>query len=363
MNPGFPYRKRMLTKGYTPQWGGDGRYLYIPNRADRTISVIDTDSDTVITTISLTSYFATAFDGTWYRSAYKQIIAIMNSAVHVIIDADPTSATFNTVIDSFSAAPNTYYSFNQACIYDANNDMMRASTSLGFNLRTRTRNYGGSPVVNSNHAISNYDCYHAFSNLIQGGGSNAFSYLASIDVNEPVIQFRNTAISNFNGITFRIGNFIYQIQGGLQKFGIIENNAGHINTYHVATVAQAASPRCYDSKNNKLFCSGGVGGEGYVVNLNTFTGAGTVQSRTRATNEANNAFGAIFSPHSGKVYVYPFNNLVTTPGCNRVHVYDLSLPLASCYLGFIETGNNCTTSRLFSNPTAMNRLYTNEFPI
>ncbi len=362
MNPGFPKRAMVATRGYQPQWGGDGRYLYIPNRADRTISVIDTATDTVVTTISLTSYFAGPFDGAWYRSEAKQVIAISGSLIHVVIDADPNSASFNTVIDNYTIAQG-YYSFNQACVYDANYDMMRSGTRWGFLFKVKDRDYSGaSPAANTYHSISNYDCYFAFSNLIQGGGGSAFSYLASIDLNEPVIQFRNTSISAFSGITFRIGRFIYQLQGSLFKHAVIENNTKHVNLSFVSSIAVAVAPQCYDSKNNKLFCTGGTGGEGYVVNLNTFTGLGTVQARSRASNEANNAFKAIYSPYSGKVYVYTFNNSVTTPGCDRVHIYDLSLPLASCYVGFINVGNNCATNRIFTNPAAMNRLYTTEFP-
>lgn len=356
MNPGFPQRNKVISRGYSPIWGGDGRYLYIPNRLDRTISVIDTATDTVISTISLTTWMTTNFDGTWYRSAAKQIIAVRggNPQVVVVIDADPDSASFNTVIDNYTVTGT--YSFNQSAIYDCHNDRITSMTGpFGIDFKSRTTLVRLNTPPNQSYSIAINETYLAYTNEL------GFSGFIGIDTNRPSVVFKDGSISAYTGIYFKINGFVYVQRSGLHKFRILPRDTNEVEW--VSVISTAASPLCYDSFNNKLFCTGGTGGEGLVIDLGGFTNAGTVQARTRAVNEANNAFRAIYSEYSKKVYVYPFNNFTATAGCDRVHVYDLSLPLASCYLGFITTGNNCvaTNTAILTNPAAKNRLYTTDF--
>ena len=98
----------------------DGRYVYVANKYDGTISVIDTTDDSV-TTITATDptvdhpdlnypYGLTIFGNRLYVANEQNggdpaLPGEAGQAV-AVIDIDPTSTTFHTVIGTLNASPN-----------------------------------------------------------------------------------------------------------------------------------------------------------------------------------------------------------------------------------------------------------------
>lgn len=73
INPA-PFIKRHKPRNFNRQSiGGDYRYLYVLNRRDQTVSVIDVSTNTVTATITLTA--AKTFTAVAYRSVDKTVLA------------------------------------------------------------------------------------------------------------------------------------------------------------------------------------------------------------------------------------------------------------------------------------------------
>ena len=220
MEPGFPKRALVNDRGNAVDFGGDGRYIYFPNKFDRTISVLDAASDTIIATINLNSIWPTGqFDGTYYRPILKQIIALRASHA-IIIDADPNSATFNTIVDNYTFS--SFYSFNQGVIYDAHNDMIRSSTGIYglLNIKAKATTLAPTSMPNLVFTFSSWDTYFAYSNVVAGGGNN-IPFMANIDTNSNTYVFKDFAISAYSGVIFKIGSSLYVFRGGVQKHDVL----------------------------------------------------------------------------------------------------------------------------------------------
>jgi hypothetical protein len=125
MQEGFPYKLKITNRGTSINYGGDGRYMYVLCPKSRTVSVYDTINDVgTISGVARTSYtsialtLANSYHSIVYRSVALQVWAFSTADVK-IIDANPASGTFNTVIETITT---TNFNSVTAVTYASEND-------------------------------------------------------------------------------------------------------------------------------------------------------------------------------------------------------------------------------------------------
>jgi hypothetical protein len=125
MQEGFPFKKQITDRGYPIDWGGDGRYMYVLRyTSGREIVVFDMtlltasnyagagnwSTNPIVATISVGGTTGTDL---CYISRSKEII-VTGATTCVRIDANPQSATFNSILGSYGINQ----AFGSNCVYD-----------------------------------------------------------------------------------------------------------------------------------------------------------------------------------------------------------------------------------------------------
>jgi YVTN family beta-propeller protein len=305
--------------------GGDYRYLYVLNRRDQTVSVIDVSTNTVTATITLTA--AKTFTAVAYRSVDKTVLAFGTNYIDRI-DADPSSGTFNTVLGSHTTTTGAgagvvYLDEFDGFLYGSSfvNGIDKSNTGLQYNV-----NY--SSVYWRNQNI----CFlHNISHLISGT-----IQLVSDKRLVPSIQ---PFLSPNTVAPVKVKDYYYSGSSSnltKSRWSTLQYVAG-------LTVTQASiASMIYDPNNNRLWVGTTVNGSTnlQVITLSNFTvestesRAGSIDTNESATRDI------LFCPYNGYIYAKASNTSNPATGLGRVHYYDPSLSASSRYVGYVSVGQD-----------------------
>lgn len=379
------------------------RYLYIPNWYDQTVSVIDTDTDTVVATITLTA--SKNFAAIIYRYVNNSIY-VFGDLYFNRIDADPSSGTFNTVVEAGASAsndnsPNLTYapmpldlicnsgsSIRFHMFKDINNTV--AAVKEYNIIAPNTGNYGTSGLnlgqLVFGHAVGwvrvapkagllffrseqsyKYRILHS-SNAIQTNGPFTFvqeSWQMDLDrlglVGNGYI-FDNMVMPGTSGSTYK------------QIRGIDTAPLGAANPGGSGGVSPSFAEYCPINGKGASWglyiYAGKTTTSVAVIQVGASTPGGVtltdmgdlVRTSYKATNETGTDAIA-YNHRNKKLYVRGYSNSVSLPGvCNLIHVYDMSQPTVadmetsrvSITVGDLQSAlkqHNCPTNNMIFNQT------------
>lgn len=378
-------KNREISAAPLPElYGGNEQYLYIPNWFDQTVSVIDTDTDTVVTTITLTS--SKSFTGIIYR-AVDESVYVFGAFWFDRIDANPSSGTFNTVVESGASLVNdtamnlTYipWPLDLICNSGANVRFHRFAdknsvTAAGKQFTITARNAGNYGAGGDNlgqatfgHAVGwarlapkagllffrseqsyKYKILHSTKD-IQSNGPYTFvqeSWQMDLDRNGVVGNgyiFDNMVIPSSSSASYKQ---IRSIDTAPLGAGLGGSVSGPSFAEYCPINGRGATSglHCYAGKTSTLISV-------FEIGFNTYNDLGDInRTAYKAANETGTD-AMIFNHRNNKLYVRGYNG-GTVPGtCDLIHVYDMTQPFGSMYLTSITVGNLQSTAKQHNNPT------------
>ena len=351
------------------QYESDGvnsyRYLYILNFTDQTVSVFDTNSHTVVATITLSS--GKNITAVHYVPKNHSVYALA-SAWYDRIDANPASGTFNTVVQSGaftnnSNVPVTNYNpvvdafmstFGELFFIGSDNSVNMASSNNKWpvifrpTLINEGRNFS---ITNLNVSPSNVVPFGTTGLFLVPGSNNGTMFAIY-----KLVNYRGTLSwidvsfgesKNRVGYPCKVGNFIFSGRTNVGSYDVIDLETG------LTLTTFSLSPT--DRVSAKYVPVGGVGGRIFVYQkINTNTNISVVDWATKtdmgdisrsgykATDE-NCTKQAIYCPYDKCFYVMG-GNTAGTGTVNKLHRYDPTQVLASMYVNSYTIGNSATDS-------------------
>lgn len=325
---------------------GTGRYIYCLNHRDQTVSVIDTDTDIVIATVSLPA------GNDWFAMCYR----IVNQSIYLFgkngtntpacrIDADPASGTFNSVF-SLTGVLNgttnvlTALGFNSiiSAVYDYINDLIYFSDGSNGGLLNPVTNVGSN--INSVTALAGYGLFFNESNntIVSPEAAFVISLFSATTTKNTFTKSASTLgvtgiFNKKNGLSYLVGNAVRVFNNSLTS---------------VATLTMALNwgDLALDLDDDLLMVAHSYDGKNYVYNTATNALIGSWTRGSLGTDETA-ARGCVYSPYSGKFYVQA-SGTTNLNGINRVHIYDPAVWIADgsnpanlslMDVGFITVGN------------------------
>lgn len=319
-----------------PDEAGNGRYLYVLNHTDQTVSVIDCDSNTVTTTISLTA--GDDIHTIVYRHIDKCVYCFgaKASPVYRVIDADPASGTFNTVIGggSFSVRVDVAeYDYINDVFWLAREGALYVAVGSSLSVTALTN------VYFKNVAARNGLQYLLPLNSFAVCDQNA---VYTINAN----TYRINGSFGTNGVSVLVGEARYNHKNGkIYTVGEGVVYAHNLDQSLVQVIVAAAASRmhiAFSYANNKAFAGHYNSNNIAVIDTSTDTPVGSITKGSTGTNEI--ATRSILScPYNGLIYAQASNNNLFATGVNKVHVIDPTQVLASMYQSAITVGNMMAT--------------------
>jgi YVTN family beta-propeller protein len=310
-----------------PAKNGDGRYLFVLNYVDQTVSVIDTNSHTVIDTVALPS--GTGFSSCLYRSANKTGWFFGNSG-YAVMDCDPASGTFRSILSNGFLGINSAQS---GCAYDYINDIIYTGCANNAIFKlvpdtlalTNLGTYIGITPARSHHMyfISSLKAIY-FGDDVQG------QFILSTDIGLPIYGFAQGFISQMrynllNGKLYQVGNeqVIVRSVNPVKQVASINNTA--IRRGSLTLIPSV----------NKGYTGSYLGNEIGVFNTSSDTNIGTLSKSSLAANEFGTRM-VLYSSYSDRVYAQAMNNSNQTTGVDRIHIFN---PNTDTHQGYIVVGN------------------------
>lgn len=347
MEFGFPKRSIITDRGYSVNYGGDGRYLWDIARVDKTVTVIDLASNTTVATI------ACPLINDWATGNYVPIekrLYVHHNTGHYQIDLDPDSGTFCTILVSNSNL-STSNSGNVVTYYQPLDAFIGLSN--GFTAKPRlapTTSY----LINLGPKSTIVGVAHGLGYIFKGT-TNPANGTSWFNINSQ----KHISIGSTISLMAPIINGKFY----LEQAEFDENNQliRSINLTGMQTVFLFEfCPR------SKRLIGGGGNASGWrlgVIDHKTFTLVGNTNYINTPGALAATGYqyrNVVFSPYTGMVYArtcYHASNVTD------IHIYDCTLALASMYQGYLVSGadrvpgiapyNNCTMG--------LNRLKNDEY--
>jgi hypothetical protein len=378
MQPGFPFKKKITNRSYVPDYGGDGRYMYILcSGGGWGVAVIDTDlvnssnwlgnnlwtTNPVINVISLP--VSSNYRCIVYVSRRKEVWALNTSNFVAIIDADPNSPTFNTVVRTQTLGIGLSGGQEAVCYLERYNAIIRRAGDTRINIWIQINDDGTSNTLSSYQPIQVLTRMHNMSfnnayNILAGG-----EYFAGSPANNQQIQrvYPNRDIVNEEIRSDAIGttqideDYIYTANNGLRIYDIKTYNL--ISTLNVTSRgARGATfykvPRFFTANAFDSNCNA------TIVNKETLVASSISWNAFRYANQRGMA-EFLCGEKNGILIGLP--TISDTVNRDRVFAYDI---VNDTLLGAIDLGTTFggtgaqTASNLFANfpLSCSNRLYT-----
>jgi hypothetical protein len=254
MQEGFPFKKKIVDRSYVPDYGGDGRYMYILcSGGGWSVAVIDTDLvnssnwlgdnlwtiNPVIQLISLP--VSSNYRCILYVSRRKEVWVLNQNNFVAIIDADTNSTTFNTVIRTQTLGLGLIGGQEAACYIERYNAIIRRRGDVRVSEWIQINQDGSSEQISSTQPIQVLTRMHNMSfnnakNILAGG-----EYFAGSANNNQQIQrvYSNADIINEAIISDQLGttqideDYIYMNSNNLRIYDI--NNFSLITTLNTGS--------------------------------------------------------------------------------------------------------------------------------
>lgn len=371
--------------------GGTGRYIYVLNSLDQTVSILDTDaSDAVIATLTLTA--SKNFCFLFYRSV-DHAVYVLGTSYYNKIDADDNSGTLNTIVASgtcsetspgnssyvtwpfdilangaggpsgtdrwypfFNLIADNTYNRNYYNYYERNKSLgqLTFGHSPGRNVRLHPRSkllensYNNGPI-----SIRFARMLHWSKDVQTDGPFTLVENYAPADLSITMVAsyvFGNFIMCNTNGAVY-LQSTKYNLSPLLPTGNISGGISGGLNFLEYA----ANAGKVFWGWKNAL---GSPRMTVHTVGPGTYTTIGTIdRTAYKDTNETCTQ-DIMYNPHSGRIYVQGMGSSSTT-GVAKIHVYDpTQAVLASMYLRSITVGEQMSTLRVGNtslNSMCMNR--------
>ncbi len=336
---------------------GSGQYLYVLNRVDQTISVIDTSlatgtgdmSASIVSTITLTS--SKSFKSIRYRHINKSVYVFGVNSVD-IINADPLSGGFNTKSNTtITLAANNNY----GVIYNLNDDLFYAGpftiNPTGLITTALVNNYSQTDLVLQQFG-RNY--MYRQGNKIIGGERDQYVYSPNLKASLGGL---------YNGGSASYGEFVYdpftdRIIGsyGTQITVILPTNynwrykidcIGSLGTGIAVTPSGKVITGCIN--NNNIIVASITPTGGTYTGFYTKGNLGTKETLTRSL---------IYSNFADRVIIQASTDAADTTGVDKLHICNPNLALGSMDVGFITVGNmdNNQAGTFAHNQICLNQL-------
>lgn len=346
INPA-PFIKKGNTRNFNRKSVGDDyRYLYVLNRRDQTVSVIDTSTNTVSTTITLTA--AKTFTGLAYRHVDKTVCVFGTSWVDRI-DADPSSGTFNTVLGTHAPSTGAGISVLYNDAFDVFfygsaiiNGKDKSLVTAGYNV-----NYG-SVYWRKQNIIFLFNLSHVV--------TGAMKILSKKRIEPTVLPF----LSPNTVAPVKVDDYIYS---GVST-NITKIRWSTLRTISALSVTQATiASMVFDPNNNRLWIGTTINGSTnlQVIKLSNFTvestesRAGSVDTNESATRDI------LHCPYNGYIYAKASNTSNPATGLGRVHYYDPTLSATARYVNYVAVGQDGSGSLYGRDTMCFNGLKISEY--
>jgi hypothetical protein len=333
MNWGLPRRKEITNRGTSINYGGDGRYIYVLCPRARTVSVYDTNPDIgTISGVARTGFTSIALNASntytsiVYRSVGLQVWVFSNADVK-IIDANPASGTFNTVIETITT---TIFNVSGAVTYVSDTDNFYFNSgyynaSIRVSIPTKQN-----PNYARVGAATNTGYYPQIAGIINGGANGECSFISSLITEEVIVALGNT-LSTFTN--YKIGNKNYN--GSFDFIGRFSMN-GNVETSIALPTNSPRGDVAYNPTNKRLLIGNYNATTCVVIGINPFASIGSIQTQLNSILASNGfAYSSIiYSPFSGKIYIKSISTTGNLTGCNRVYIVDTTQALGSMVCGY-----------------------------
>lgn len=361
MQEGFPAKPKISNRGLSINYGGNGRYLYVLCPRARTVSVYDTNSDIgTISGVARTGYTSIALNAAntytsiVYRSAGLQVWVFSNADIK-IIDANPASGTFNTVVETITT---TIFNVNGAVTYVSENDnfyFVNGYYNAVLRVAVTTKR---TPYFTRVGMATNTGYYPQIGGIINGATNGECVFISSIITEEVIVALGDT-LSTFTN--YKIGNKNYN--GAFTDFAQLSMN-GSVEAFITLAANSSRGDVAYNPTGRRLVIGNYNATTCVVVGLNPFASIGSIQTQLNAILASNGfAYSSlIYSPFSGKIYIKSISITGNLTGCNRVYIIDTTQALGSMVCGYFTVDAGDWISGRYNNTyMCINQLKVNEY--
>jgi hypothetical protein len=332
MQEGFPFKKQITDRGLSIDLGGNGRYVYIICTISTVQRVVCYDS----TLLTAANY---AGAGTWtvnpfvsqinttqgpttlvYVPTRKEVWAISPSRVERI-NADPSSASFNTIVGSFthtSGQPQVgvcYVSGHDVVLIGANNNPRILSCKSLSQIGTSFPFYQGSVDVS---ARTNIQCNHINQSVMVGGIANSICSVAfyTTSVNYSSLFSVYSGVG-FNALSISGEYIIARTLTALQVWRIINGVYQRLATLSVTTASNVSR---YARIGNAIYLPNGNNLRKIILEPVILDGG------SLACGTSGNS--AVFQANNGAIIISAISSGTTS----QINVFN---PSTDTYVGYI----------------------------
>ncbi len=367
MEPGFPKRNKITDRGNAVNYGGDGRYRYDLCPRARTVVVTDLALDvgsftplSVASTARVATINLTAgnfYHNICYRSITQEVW-VFGTANVIVIDANPSSVNFNTIINTITS---TRFSVGAAVVYSEAFDIFVTS---GAKVKPDAAlSLSEIPIKNitSNSYLASNSVYLQHIGASVSGNVNNEIYAILRHIDESVVHY--LGISSTLGLNKIAGKYYLGINASYYRIDETGNrDAG------ISIITSNRGDSAYSQISSHIVVTNNNGTALPIISITpTFASVGnlyTLITSILATNH-NSANCVLYSPFSKKIYVRPANvTSIVTTGLNRYYIFDTTQALANMACGYREIDEGCPTisGAVYNNSLAcFNTLRINEY--
>ena len=374
---------RYWNKKWQPQFGDNGRYIFVldPHSGTKTVKIVDTDSDTVALTTNLSNR-------SWQKGIYRPydknsyIFALAGSDTRLsIVDSNPASGDFGDLIQddinisssspvySVLAAPlsisydwfyDVFFSLQSGVVFSITKDLFIKTWPVE---PINVSQIGGITAVTSYPYSRLHAASQSFFRLEKKGNKFCFKTYPR----QPYAQA-------LHSILFQHGLKIGNTQWGSPTSAtnavpritnLFDLTQQASNTNLATNTSDARITLVYDPVNNMIVrgCKSAANNNFFFISSVTGTPAydGTDAKLSPGTSETRTNEG-LWSPYSGKCY-FTGNGASnpTTSGVDKMHVVDCSEALADRVVDTITIGESAPFTLNGEGQMWMNRLMCHEY--
>lgn len=380
-----PSRTRPKVWNYPVNLGGDYRYAYVLNAGDQTVSVIDCSTDTVVATITLTS--GKDFVSLFYRPLNRHVYVLGYNSYIEEIDADSGSATFNTIVASYSFGFSSVSPiiasylpppFDIITVGGTSKTLEGNDVKIWKHIKSDGRFPSTAHFRMGGHSNTPNIVYYHRSGVIQANkqiyrvtGNNNYRntlpyyierHPTSLPYND--LQAINTPVILFSNFCFvATGNNIYALDTTNAGSGLMIYDTGNLTAS-----SRTIQEYCPNTPGKIYFASQITDNtiDIFTIDYNNMA-LSLEETIDRSAYKATNESGANFlgyNPYNGRLYAQANNNSNVT-GVNKIHVYDPTAAVGSRYVKSITVGEMKSSSRASTyalNTMCFNGLRLYEYP-
>lgn len=324
MNPGIPFKKQILNRYPLVNRGGNGRYRYDLCPQARTVVVTDLNDDVGtftalsiastarVSTISLTA--GVNYHNIVFRSLTQEVWVFGNTNT-VVIDANPNSVTFNTIVKTISVG---LTSENGIVYYNPTNDLFHRGAII-FNPKTdSTTSISSTPIIGNGVTRGYY-----FNGFFSNDGNGLTQGIVN-DLSTDVLH----GLIPSSGKPIIVGNMMYAGINPLTRFSLEGIAPRFSASISLSATVGAIADSAYDPVAKRILICSHASTAVLVANLlPTFSNVGNLASNLTsilASNQTGQST-ALYSPWSEKVYIRGSrggSGAIAT-GVNRYYIIDL----------------------------------------